>query len=121
MPARRILYVEDNEDLREAVALLLEDGERQITACGTSEEAMDAWQAATYDALVTDLTLPGQSGLDLAKALLALHPDLRVVICSGHGVGVDLQPLGPNVRWIAKPFEVERLEALLDERLPTEG
>ena len=57
------------------------------------------------------------SGTALARLLLAKNPAQWVVLCSGYGYGYGdyLARLGPNVRTLPKPFEIEQLEALLDE------
>lgn len=64
---------------------------------------------------MTDISLPGMSGTALARLLLAKNPAQWVVLCSGYGYGDYLARLGPNVRILPKPFEIEQLEALLDE------
>ena len=74
----------------------------------------DPMSAQPHDVVVSDVSLPGMSGLDLCRHLLASNPQRWVVLCSGypleHGVGT----LGPHVRSLLKPFELEELEELLD-------
>jgi two-component system cell cycle response regulator CpdR len=110
-----ILYVEDSDDLREAIALLLESPERIVKTCSTGEEALASYAATEYDILVTDVGLPGLSGVDLARQLLAQKPDRWVVLCSGYEFGEHLHLFGPNVRSVRKPFEPEELEALMTQ------
>jgi two-component system cell cycle response regulator CpdR len=111
----KILYVEDNEDLRETIGLLLAGTEREVVAVGSAEQALEAIERARFDVLVTDVSLPGLSGTDLARQLLARDPLAWVVLCSGYELRSGLPHLGRNVRALTKPFEIEELEALMDE------
>lgn len=110
-----ILYVEDSDDLRETIAMLLESPEREVKTCATGEEALKAYAEQEYDILVTDVGLPGLSGTDLARKLLAEKPNRWVVLCSGYEFGEHLHLFGPNVRAVRKPFEPEELEALMTQ------
>lgn len=109
----RILYVEDHCELRESIGLLMEGDGRSVTACATAEEALALDAADPFDLVVTDLSLPGMSGTDLCRKLLAADPDRWVVLCSGYQLDHGLDALGPHVRSLLKPFELEELEALL--------
>ncbi len=111
----RILYVEDNSELREAMGLLLESEGRQVTACATAEEALRLDAAEPFDLVISDVSLPGMSGADLARRLLAQDSSRWLVLCSGYQLGDELQALGPHVRALGKPFEMDALDHLLDE------
>ena len=116
MPLLRILYVEDNCELREAMGMLLEGQGRTVTACATAEEALQHEAAVPFDLVITDVTLPGMTGTDLARRLLDKNPAQWMVLCSGYPFGREAaNALGPNVRTLLKPFEMDELEALLDE------
>ncbi|MCW5626626.1 MAG: response regulator [Burkholderiales bacterium] len=110
-----ILYVEDNDDLRDLISLLLAGEDREMVTCTNGEEALAALEQRTFDILVTDVSLPGLSGTDLARHVLAAKPETWVVLCSGYEFRQGLHHLGPNVRALLKPFEFETLEALIDE------
>ena len=109
----RILYVEDNPELRETIAMLMDGDGRTVTSCASAEEALELDAQQTFDVLVSDVGLPGISGTDLARKLLAQDPQRWVVLCSGYELGSYPRDWGPNVRTLLKPFEVEDLEALL--------
>ena len=115
MKTLSILYVEDNKELRETLSDMLEGPGRAVAAVATGEAALAAWQSGAFDLLVTDISLPGMSGTDLARILLAQNPAQWVVLCSGYEYGNHLATLGPNVRALPKPFELEQLDALMDE------
>lgn len=111
----RILYVEDNDDLRDSIAILLESEGRLIVTCSNAQDAMAEMARADFDLLITDVSLPGMSGIELARQVLATHPHQWVVLCSGYVFADRLGTLGPNVRALTKPFEIEDLDALLAE------
>ena len=114
-PALRILYVEDNEMLRETVGLLMEAEGREISTVGSAEEALGATRDQRFDLVVTDVSLPGLSGTDFARHLLAEAPDRWIVLCSGHELDATSSRLGRNVRVLSKPFDIERLDTLIQE------
>ena len=109
----RILYVEDHPELRETIGMLMEGEGRIVTPCASAEEALVLDAGDPFDVLVTDVSLPGLSGTDLARQLLADDPQRWVVLCSGYELGSHPTQWGPNVRVLLKPFELEELEQLL--------
>lgn len=109
----RILYVEDNHELRETIGMLMEGEGRTVVLCETGEEALKHDALAPFDLLVTDVSLPGISGTDLARQLLAADPERWVVLCSGYDLGKYPAAWGSRVRTLLKPFEIEELEAML--------
>ena len=109
----RILYVEDNPELRETIGMLMEGDGQTVTSCATAEEALALDAQETFDLLVSDVSLPGISGTDLARQLLAEDPERWVVLCSGYELGTYPSSWGPNVRTLLKPFELDELEDLL--------
>lgn len=110
-----ILYVEDSEDLRITIGMLLEAPGRDIVSCATAEEALVLLAERQFDLLITDVSLPGMSGTDLARKLLSTQPQHWVVLCSGYEFGTAVSLFGPNVRAILKPFEPDDLDALVND------
>lgn len=109
----RILYVEDHPELRETIGMLMEGDGRTVVSCASAEEALELDAAQPFDVLITDVSLPGMSGIDLAHKVLAEDPQRWVVLCSGYEMGQYPSGWGPNVRTLLKPFEIEELDALL--------
>ena len=115
MKPLRMLYVEDNAELRDIFQEMLEGDQREVVSCATAEEALALWNASYFDVLVSDICLPGMSGTDLARRILAVDPARWVVLCSGYAYGDAIRALGPRVRALAKPFELEDLDRLMHE------
>ena len=71
-----------------------------------------------FDAVMTDVSLPGMSGIELTKALGLRYPLLPVVISSGYGVQNVAALLGPGygrVLVLTKPYNMEMLETTLGQ------
>ena len=115
MDVLSILYVEDNEHLRETIGMLMEGDGREVVLCADAEAALRTCAERHYDLVVTDVSLPGISGTELARRLLLADPQRWIVLCSGYNFGDDASRLGTNVRSLNKPFELEELEALVEE------
>jgi two-component system cell cycle response regulator CpdR len=111
----RILYVEDNPLVREVTSELLSQEERKVVALGTAEEALNAFKADPFDVVITDISLPVMSGLDLARNILTLKPSAPIIIASGYALTSVVQNLGPNVRTIVKPFEACQIDSLITD------
>lgn len=82
----KIFVVEDHPVMREAYANVL-GLEPDLDLCGvaaSTEEALALLDGLPCDLVVTDLVLPGQSGLDLVRHLRTARPDLPAVVITGH-------------------------------------
>jgi DNA-binding NtrC family response regulator len=110
-----ILLVEDDDYLRESIVALLEGDDRQVRSCASAEAALADFAREPCDVVITDVSLPGLSGIDLARRLVEAAPRLWVVISSGYELDHGLDRIGPNVRSLSKPFEIEAMDALLGE------
>jgi CheY-like chemotaxis protein len=111
----RILYVEDNALVREVTSELLAQDEREVVARASAEEALDAFRENEFDVVITDVSLPVMSGLDLARTLLALKPNVPIILASGYALNAVVQNLGPNVRTIVKPIEAGEIDSLITD------
>jgi two-component system NarL family response regulator len=82
----RILLVDDHKMMREALRLMLEqDGRMKVVAeVGDGETALRMAKDLAPDVVVMDVTLPGQSGIEVTQRLLARHPQIKVIGLSTH-------------------------------------
>ena len=109
-----ILYVEDNELVRDTFAELLATAGREVVCVADGAGAREVLRTQNVSLLLTDLNLPDGSGLDLAREALGQAPGLPVIVCSGQDLREVGGSLGPTVHALQKPFELEELEALVD-------
>jgi two-component system cell cycle response regulator CpdR len=111
----RILYVEDNPIVSEVTSELLMQDDRQIVSVATAEEALREFTRHPFDLVITDMSLPAMSGLDLARKILDLDPRAPIIIASGYVLDLNVKTWGPNVRSIVKPFDAAQIDALIAE------
>jgi two-component system, cell cycle sensor histidine kinase and response regulator CckA len=108
-----ILLVDDTESLRKLAALVLTRAGHHIVQAEDGESALlkAKERGRPFDLLVTDLTMPGLGGRELAAELRKLHPALKVVFMSGSEEAADLTMMADGVRtwWLSKPFNPEDL------------
>ncbi|MGA7306547.1 MAG: response regulator transcription factor, partial [Rhodothermales bacterium] len=82
----KILLVDDHPLMRKGLAMTI-DTEPDLTVVAqaeNAEEALDAMEEVKPDLAVVDISLPGMSGLELMKHMMALKPDLQVLVVSRH-------------------------------------
>jgi DNA-binding response OmpR family regulator len=113
----RILVVDDEPALLRLVELYLDRLGYQVTACRTSEEALEraGSTAGEYSLVIVDLNLPGIPGLELVRRLRANAPGLPVLLCSGYGAGLSMFP--PELRERAGVLQKPFVPAMLAERV----
>jgi len=110
-----ILLVEDDAASRDAMRELLGMLGLRCRAAASAEEALELAAGQRYDVLLSDLTLPGMSGGDLARALLRERPHLQVLLMSGYGSGADIGDGLNGVRVLRKPLDLSVLASELAE------
>lgn len=113
-----ILLVEDSPEVSLiTVEYLIELG-HQAVAVVDAERALERIAADVFDVVMTDVSLPGMSGVDLAKELIKRHPGVPVVIASGYGTfNVDalVGPKQTQIFSLQKPYDMATLEKTLDQ------
>ena len=113
-----ILLVEDSPEVSLiTVEYLAELGHRAV-AVADAELALQQVAEKRFDAVMTDVSLPGMSGIELTKALGLRYPLLPVVISSGYGAQNVAALLGPGygrVLVLTKPYDMEMLETTLGQ------
>src|SRR6476660_7885327 len=83
---KKILLVDEHPMMRAGLAQLInKQPDMEVgSEAGTPAEAMSALSASNSDLLLTDLTMPGRSGLEFIRDIHALHPDLPILVVSMH-------------------------------------
>jgi CheY-like chemotaxis protein len=113
VPGLRILVVEDNLDSQYLVCEMLRAFGHDSAGADDAEAALEMLAAAPYQVLFSDLSLPGMSGIELARQALRMQPALHVIFASGYGASM-LQQLEFPFQSLQKPYEVEQLQAALN-------
>ena len=111
-----VLLVEDNVEVSLITVEYLTELGHQATAVPAAEPALSKLAERRFDAVMTDVSLPGMSGIDLTRELIKNYPRLPVVISSGYGTLDVQQILGqrqPSVFLLPKPYDLPMLERTL--------
>ncbi len=117
-PGMEILLVEDSPEVSLITVEYLTELGHRVVAVADAELAVEQVAQRGFDAVMTDVSLPGMSGIELAKELIKKYPKLPVVIASGYGVLNVESLLGqrqPNVLVLPKPYDMAMLEETLDQ------
>ncbi len=116
-----ILLVEDEVAILELTTRILENQGYTVLGASTPSEAMHLAKTHTgkIPLLCTDVVMPEMSGLDLARKLAKLHPQLKCLFMSGYTANVITHHgvLDESVQFIQKPFTVRQLAAKVRETL----
>ena len=113
-----ILLVEDSDEVSCITVEFLRELGHEVVAVTAAEKAIAQLQNAAFDAVMTDIRLPGMSGIELARALIKDYPEIPVVIASGYGA-LNMEFLMgeklPTVLMLPKPYDLPALERTLRE------
>jgi two-component system, cell cycle sensor histidine kinase and response regulator CckA len=115
----RLLLVDDDEAVRNVIATILRRAGHAVTVASSAEEALAAAAGLLdgLDLLVTDVVMPGMSGVELARVLQGRSTTLKVLLFSGYP-GRDGQLSGqPSVDYLAKPVAPKELLDRIDQLL----
>jgi DNA-binding NtrC family response regulator len=91
-----LLVVDDDEQVREVCGAVAEECGLKVVDVGTGEEALEVMEISSVDILLTDLRLPGTSGLDLLRKVTVTHPDIAVVMLTQYGTSLSSQWTVPH-------------------------
>jgi DNA-binding NtrC family response regulator len=118
----RILVVDDEEQMRDLLAKVLERKGFQTSVCGDGTEALAFLEKEPVDLVVTDVRMPGLGGMEALRAVKELNPDIVVIIMTAFGsIDQAVQAVKDGAYdYINKPFKIDEMlltiEKALDER-----
>jgi PAS domain S-box-containing protein len=106
----RILYIEDERQVAEVGRRLLAHLGYQVTALNSSVEARELFHSRPqdFDLVITDLTMPQMTGVELAADFVKIRPDLPIILCSGFNESVSPETARQlNIReFLMKPAKI---------------
>ncbi len=111
---RRVLLVEDSEEVRETTIEFINEVGFDVVAVETAEAALEAIAADRYDVIFTDISLPGINGIELLKRARRADPRQCVVVASGYGGDFGRHDFGIGVGVLTKPYDLAALEKTLN-------
>lgn len=120
MSSKENVYViDDDEAMRDSLNFLLDSSGFAVTLFHDAESFLDALPGLDFGCVVSDVRMPGIDGIELLKRLKADGSRFPIVMMTGHGdvpLAVEAMKLGA-VDFLEKPFEDDRLTAMIDQAL----
>jgi len=119
--ASRVLVVDDEESIRDLCARVLSRAGYSVSTAPNGEDAVALLTREAFALVISDIRMPGISGLEVLERAKATHPGIRVVLITGFGTPQMLtraQQSGAD-RILTKPFNPMELLAAVREILPS--
>ncbi len=119
MAQKRIIVVDDEDIIREGMRRILSNSGFVVEAFANGYLALEKLQNAFFDLLITDLKMPGMSGMDVLKSIKVLQPEMPVIMITGYSsvdTAVEAMKIGA-VDYIGKPFTPDEIVAKVEAAL----
>jgi CheY-like chemotaxis protein len=117
-----LLLVEDDPSVLKATRRMLEYLGYQVLTANQGEGALAIYELykARIDLILTDITLPGLNGIELADIIYQKNPHTRIVALTGRAVALsEIEPVSPNiVELVQKPLDLKGLSETVERWLP---
>ncbi|MEM2547161.1 MAG: response regulator [Candidatus Bathyarchaeia archaeon] len=115
----RILVIDDDENIREVLKTILEDEGYIVDTAETGEKAIEKTKKGFYNLALIDIKLPDMEGIELLTKMKDTTPKMRKIIVTGYPTmhnAIEAVNRGADA-YILKPFEVEKILAVIKEQL----
>ncbi len=116
----RLLLIDDEEPFRETLAKRLKETGYEVLDVGSGMDALALLDKEKIDIIITDIQMPGLSGLEILSEIRAKHIGVEVIMLTGHGEvssAVEGMRLGEYEYLVVKIQEAYRVKRERDERL----
>ena len=111
--ARAVHIIDDDQAIRESLAFLLRTHQLEVRSFDSAKTFLDALPDASLGCVITDIRMPGMSGVDLLRRLKELKVGVPVIVITGHGdvsLAVEAMKIGA-ADFFEKPFNDDQLVA----------
>ena len=113
---KRILLVDDQSSVREAISLLLSLDEHTVVEAGNGAEALELFRRSQFDLVITDFEMPKMKGNELAAKIKQLRPAQPILMITAYAeqIGDSDNPVDALLN---KPFQLEDLRQAISRLL----
>jgi DNA-binding NtrC family response regulator len=120
---RSILVVDDDDPVRVMLARLLRTQGYEVHQAANAREARKAIEASRPDLVISDIVMPGESGIELRRAIAQHWPGLPVILISGYSAEgpAEFAARTANTTFVQKPFAADQLLSLVEQVLAGEA
>ena len=115
----RVLVIEDDETVRDVLRTFLKDKGFEVTVAVSGEAGLEMLRSEKFDIIITDLIMPGISGMDVLKEVIAAKLNTPVLVMTAFGsvqTAVEAIRIGA-FDYLTKPFNLDELMIVLDKAL----
>lgn len=115
----RILIIDDDENIRKALAAILEEEGYMVDTAETAKQAIEKTEKNIYNLALIDIRLPDMEGIELLTKMKDTTPKMRKIIVTGYPTlhnAIEAVNRGADA-YILKPFDVEKVLATIKEQL----
>ncbi|HZE89824.1 MAG TPA: sigma-54 dependent transcriptional regulator [Verrucomicrobiae bacterium] len=119
MSAQRILIVDDESGIRSSLSQVLGDEGFEVEAVSTGEKGLERLRESNFHLVLLDVWLPRRDGLEILQEIKTVHPDVAVVMISGHAsveTAVKATKLGA-FDFVEKPLSLEKISLVVRNAL----
>ncbi len=107
-----MLLVDDDESVRTTFADMLQELGYRVEQAESGQQALEMLDRTGFDVMVTDIRMPGMSGLELSDVASDRYRELKIILVSGY-----FQPQVLNRRFLQKPFRTHDLDRAIQAEL----
>lgn len=116
-PLKRVLVVDDEPMIVSLLSTILREKGWDVTEARSGTDGIDQLDRARFDVILTDLVMPGDSGIDLLRAAKEIHPDVEVILMTGYATAETAIEAMRNgaFHYIMKPLKTEEVVNLVEK------
>jgi DNA-binding NtrC family response regulator len=114
---KRILVVDDEPAIVSLLATILREKGWDVSEAGSGTEGIDRLERSQFDVILTDLVMPGESGIGLLRAAKEIHPDVEVILMTGYATAdTAIEAMrGGAFHYLVKPLKIEEMLNLAEK------
>jgi DNA-binding NtrC family response regulator len=116
-PLKRVLVVDDEPMIVSLLSTILREKGWDVTEARSGSDGIDQLDRVRFDVILTDLVMPGDSGIDLLRAAKEIHPDVEVILMTGYAnadTAIEAMRNGA-FHYIMKPLKTEEVLHLVEK------
>ena len=116
-PLKRVLVVDDEPMIVSLLSTILREKGWDVTEARSGTEGIDQLDRGRFDVILTDLIMPGDTGIDLLRAAKEIHPDVEVILMTGYATAETAIEAMRNgaFHYIMKPLKTEEVVNLVEK------
>jgi two-component system response regulator AtoC len=110
-PLKRILVVDDEPSILGLLTTVLSENGWEVTGAGSGSEGIEKLERGQFDVILTDLMMPGETGIDLLRASKEIRPDVEVILMTGYATADTAIEAMRNgaFHYLVKPLKIEEV------------